>query len=78
MQVLQDCYRFLGVDDTFVPNISVRPNIAPELGQRRPPLLPETRECLTATHRKDIQALQRLLDRDLTHWLTAKPEPPIS
>jgi hypothetical protein len=36
-----------------------------------PPLEPEIRRQLTAEHREEILKLQDLIERDLSHWLTA-------
>ena len=104
---MQDIFRFLGVDDTFVPDMSVRhnesklprsrglqvfltePRAAKNLlktfvparwsrgiGDRlrrqnltRPTLSAETRRRLTEVYREDIQELQEMLGRDLSHWL---------
>jgi hypothetical protein len=105
----QDIFRFLGVDDSFVPDMSLRHNVAgiPRirglhrlldsqhpikkilrpffsserrlairerlrmLNLRKPPALaPELRRHLLEIYREDILALQDLLDRDLSHWLT--------
>ncbi len=103
----QDIFRFLGVDDTFVPDMSVRhnesklprsrrlqvfltePRAAKKLlkafvparwsrsvGDRlrrenltRPQLSPETRRRLTEVYRADIEELQEMMGRDLSHWL---------
>ncbi len=104
----QDIFRFLNVDDTFVPDMSVRhnesrlprsrslqvfltePRAAKNLfktfiparwsrriGDRlrsnnltRPPLSAEMRRQLTEVYREDIEELQGMLGRDLSHWLT--------
>lgn len=107
--LVQDIFRFLGVDDSFVPDMSLRHNVAgiPRirglhrlldsrhpikkilrpflsserrlairerlrmLNLRKPPALaPELYRHLLETYREDILALQGLLDRDLSHWLT--------
>ncbi|MDT5156678.1 MAG: hypothetical protein QOC99_240 [Acidobacteriota bacterium] len=104
---MQDIFRFLNVDDTFVPDMSVRHNeskiprsralqvflteprfaknlfkpLLPTRWSRRigdslrrqnltkPPLAPELRRQLTEGYREDIQQLQDMLRRDLSHWL---------
>ncbi len=71
--VMQTCYRFLGVDDAFVPDMTIRPNSALELGDRKPPILPEVREQLARLYDEDISLLERLICRDLSHW---RMEPP--
>jgi hypothetical protein len=103
----QDIFRFLNVDDTFVPDMSVRHNESKlprsrrlqvfltqpraaknfvktfipagwsrRVGDRlrrenltRPPLPPETRRRLTEVYREDIEELQGMIGRDLSHWL---------
>lgn len=37
---------------------------------RKPPLSDEVRARLVDTYREDVQTLQSLIDRDLTHWLS--------
>lgn len=41
----------------------------------RPPLDPEFRADLVEVFRDDVLKLSRLLNRDLSHWLTASPAP---
>lgn len=67
--VLRDICRFVGVDDTFTPDVSVRHNVAPTLTGQCPPLLPDVRRTLQESFREDILRLQDLLDRDLSRWL---------
>ncbi len=105
--LMQDIFRFLGVDDSFVPDMSVRHNeskiarvralqpfltepraaknllksFIPERWSRRvgdrlrrhnitkPPLPETTRRRLTEVYRDDIDELQGILGRDLSHWL---------
>jgi len=104
---VQDIFRFLNVDDSFVPDMSVRhneskvprsravqtyllePRRAKELIKRfvpatlsrrvgdrlrrmnlsRPPLPDKLKRELTEVYREDILELQRMLGRDLSHWL---------
>jgi hypothetical protein len=112
--VTQDIFRVLGVDDTFVPNTSMRyeksgvpksdrfqqflldPDhwirrlsryILPEAVRERllirmknvnlekPPLERAVRERLIAAYRDDVLHLQKLIDRDLSTWLTPSTEP---
>jgi len=109
LALVQDMFRFLGVNDSFVPDMSLRHNVAgtprsralhrfldrrhpikallrPFLSSERrlairervrllnlrtpPPLAPALRRRLLEIYREDILALQGLLDRDLSHWLT--------
>lgn len=79
--VLRELFGFIGVDDTFVPNVSVRHNVSGVLkngapsawpGQRslpEPRLAPEVRSELAAEYREDILRLQDLIERDLSGWL---------
>jgi hypothetical protein len=105
--LMQNIFRFLSVDDSFVPDMSVRHNeskipriralqtflteprpaknflksFVPERWSRRvgdqlrhhnitKPPLPETlRRQLIEVYRDDINELQGMLGRDLSHWL---------
>ena len=67
---LRSFFRFLGVDEDFCCDI------APETVNPDPPLLDherwfpaELRQELIAAFREDIEELQEMLDRDLSHWL---------
>ena len=67
---LRDFFQFVGADDSFTSTL------APEEVNPDPPLLeyerwfpPELRAQLVAEFRDDIEALQDLLDRDLSAWL---------
>lgn len=72
VHVLQECYRFLGVDDSFVPDMTIRPNVTTHVpAHKRPPLLPGIRAELTESLRGDILRLESLIGRDLSHWLQA-------
>ena len=107
---VKSIYRFLAVDDTFDPDLSIkhnssriprnrrldelqnRPNAlktlvrfltparlrktaATTLNRRNfrapPPLSPQTRQRLIEMYRDDINRLQGLVGRDLSHWLEA-------
>jgi hypothetical protein len=67
--VLRDLFQYLGVDESFTPDISTRHNDAGLAPERRPPLLPQVRHELQAEFRKDILKLERLLDRELPGWI---------
>jgi hypothetical protein len=105
--LMQDIFRFLSVDDSFVPDMSVRHNVSnipriralqtflteprpaknllksfvPErwsrsVGNRlrrhnvtKPPLPETLRRQLIEVYRDDIDELQGMLGRDLSHWL---------
>lgn len=66
--MLQECYRFLGVDDGFEPKMHIKPNVTSMLGENKPPFTPEVRARLIRTYDDDICLLERLIDRDLSHW----------
>jgi hypothetical protein len=107
-QLLGDLFRFLAVDEQFVPDTTARYNVTqlprsqwlanvlrqphplkawskmlvpPALRrrlvhwtrqnnrQKPPPLAPALRHQLTQSLQPDIARLQRLLGRDLSHWL---------
>ena len=112
--VVKEIFRFLEVDDTFVPNVDVRYRVSgkPKSAQVhralrssstiksvvkkalpksiraatkarlqasntvRQRITPEDRERLNSVFREDIEQLQALLDRDLSHWLVAEPSEP--
>ena len=68
--VIRDTFRFVGVDETFVPDMGTRYNEASLPIEQRPPLLPSVRARLQDELRDDILKLQDLIGRDLSHWLT--------
>ncbi len=65
---LQGCFRFLGVDDSFVPDTSMRPNVSVADGDMPPTLCPQLKADLTRSYAADIARLEALLDRDLSAW----------
>jgi hypothetical protein len=105
--LMQDIFRFLNVDDSFVPDVSVRHNVSsiprsralqtfltetrpvknlvksfvPErwsrgVGDRlrrhnitKPPLPEKLRRRLIEDYSEDIEELQGMIGRDLSHWL---------
>lgn len=107
LELLQSIFAFLGVDDGFVPDMSVRHNwndqpqntelLSLMTGHERlkcwlkrwlptavrhrlrdplqhrhspaPPFDPALRQKLIQLYRSDIEQLQKLIDRDLSHWL---------
>jgi hypothetical protein len=66
--VLRDVFRFLGVDEAFVPDISARHNASSLPPDRTPPLPLDVRMELHRAFREDILKLQDLLGRDLSCW----------
>ena len=111
LDTLRDTFRFLGVDDSFVPDVSLRRNVSGHprykaldeflrrpgstkevlkvylpAGLRwrlseafdalktrnlvEPPAVrPEVRQHLVRVYREDIYKLQKMIGRDLSHWL---------
>ncbi|HEX8234860.1 MAG TPA: sulfotransferase [Abditibacteriaceae bacterium] len=69
-QMLGDVFRFLGVDDTFAPDVSMRHNATTTMSsQQKPPLKPEVWTQLYDAFYGDILKLQELTGRDLTRWI---------
>lgn len=73
VRVLQDLFQFLGIDEGFAPDVATRHNVATLDSDRRPPLTPQVRLELQAEFREDILKLERLLGKDLSHWLPDMP-----
>lgn len=71
--VLQDLFRFLGVDDSFAPDLTVRHNSASIPAHLRPPLLPDVWTELQRAYREDVLRLQDLTGLEVSHWLTGTP-----
>jgi len=107
IRLCQDIFRFLEIDDTFIPNITIRHNTSgiPSKGwqkfmirtipfrrrvgriltprtkrylhakwqgltlRKAPPIPSEARKELLQNYRGEIQQLQDLIRRDLSHWL---------
>ncbi len=73
--VLQDIFQFLNVNETFIPDISMRQNaseIPTNLAKLE--LTAQVYHQLMEVYREDICRLQELIQRDLSNWL----EPEIS
>jgi Sulfotransferase domain len=93
--VVRCAFRFLGVDESFIPDTSrrfattglVRNPFLRLVWTRdggfawvtrdlaRPPMAPATRAALMERFRPDIVALQDLIGRDLSGWLTPPAAP---
>ncbi len=73
LELIQDIFRFLGVDDTFVPDLSIRYNQARAVLAHTdiPPLRTEMRIEMIETYREDVLRLQDLVQVDLSNWLQA-------
>ena len=57
-------YRFLGVDDTFVPRIEKRENPG-----KYEPIDPANRRLALEFFEPEIREFSKLIGRDLDHWL---------
>jgi hypothetical protein len=72
VSVLQDIFQFLGVNDSFIPDMSVKHNVSviPKHQNSAELLLrPQVRRQVVEVYREDISKLQELLQRDLSKWL---------
>lgn len=71
VNVLQNIFQFLGVNSSFIPNMSVRHNVSISKHQNPPELLLEleVRKRLIEVYREDIFKLQYLIQRELSNWL---------
>lgn len=68
LDVLRDLFRFLDVDDSVMPDCSVRHNATSLPPERRPLLASAVRAELDRAYRDDILMLQSLTGLDLSHW----------
>lgn len=64
ISLARSVYKFIGVDDTFVPETSRQPN----KGEYEP-MPGETREMLVNFYREQILRFAEMTARDLSHWL---------
>ncbi len=78
LDLLQDIFKFLEVDETFLPDMSTRHMSSPQkLVAARATQLPlELRQQLVEEYRADIEQLQQLTQLDLSQWLGSKTEQP--
>lgn len=67
--ILLDIFRFLNIDETFIPDMSIRHNGTSITQDERPSLLPEIRRQMVRVYREDILQLQDLIQIDLSEWL---------
>lgn len=70
--VLQDLFRYVGVDDAFRVDRSERHNSTDRTAVRAV-LTTAVRTQLIEAFRPDILQLEDLLQRDLSHWLAIPP-----
>lgn len=70
--VIRQLFRFLEVDETFLPDQSTRHNagLAPEL---RPELTPVARAFVRDSLADDTARLEGLIGRELAHWGLGRP-----
>jgi hypothetical protein len=68
---LKNIFQFLGVNDSFIPNMSIRHNVSIPKKQNSIELMLEieVRKRLIEEYREDILKLQELLQQDLSKWL---------
>jgi len=69
VELMQEIFAYLDVDNTFAPDISQRYNEASVPHEARPPLLPSVRAQLLDYFRDDSLRVQQLIGRDLSRWL---------
>ncbi len=70
--MLKDIFKFLGVNEEFMPDISVKHNVSSISEDKAPTellLKLELRRQLVEVYQEDICKLQQLLQRDLSKWL---------
>lgn len=68
--VLQNIFQFLGVNSSFIPNMSVRHNVSSKYHKSSELLLEiEVSKRLIEVYREDILKLQELIQRELLNWL---------
>jgi hypothetical protein len=72
LRVVREIYKFIGVDDSFLPDVSKKYNVTGPIneGAEMPGMAPDMRAALVADYRDDILKLQGLIEKDLSHWLT--------
>jgi len=68
----QSLFRFIGVDDTFVPEGVERTMNRTDYN----PMPPEIRQMLVEYYRDQIMRFAEMTGRDLSHWLRVSQEIP--
>ena len=69
---LEDIFKFIGVNEEVIPDISVKHNVSVISKDKAPTellLRLQVRRRLVEVYREDISKLQHLLQRDLSGWL---------
>ncbi|MCB0164754.1 MAG: glycoside hydrolase family 99-like domain-containing protein [Anaerolineae bacterium] len=71
IELLKEMFRFLEIDDNFLPDISIRHMKSPDklVNEKKDQLTPSLRESLLEEFRADIQELQNQFGLDLSAWL---------
>lgn len=69
--VMKKIYGFIGVDDSFVPDVSEKYNVSARKDNQADHrgFDPELRAALIAEYREDILRLGDLIEKDLSRWL---------
>jgi len=70
--ILKDIFQFIGVDDSFVPNISVRHNVSLNPKNKKYTNLMlkiQVRRQLIELYKEDVFRLQELIQQELSKWL---------
>ena len=70
--ILQDMFQFLGVDNSFIPDMSIKHNVslnAKDSKSAASTLSLQVQRRLVEVYQKDLLMLQELLQRDLSKWL---------
>lgn len=71
-KVVEDALRFIGVNPDYQLDLGTQHNT----GEKNDPELDaETRQALVDYFREDILCLEKLIERDLSHWLVASHSP---
>lgn len=68
---MKKIYGFIGVDDSFVPDVSKKYNVSARKDNQanHRGFDPELRAALIAEYREDILRLGDLIEKDLSRWL---------
>ncbi len=68
VSLVQECCKFLDVDETFSPDMSEKYNVNPPAPE---PMSQEAERILKDLYREDIAKTQKIIERDLSSWLTS-------
>lgn len=70
--MLKDIFQFLGVDDSFIPNLSIKHNVSiNSKDQKHTKLMLKipVRRRLVEVYKEDVFKLQELIQQELSKWL---------